>query len=137
MRNNSCNGRKLEGKIKDYFDDQIHLVKENQLKEIFVTKKYTTKVAIPLSDKQKIQTKMRDIAVIWKREDSQADYQPLPNTVSLEDSHKMQFNTPKDLVNFFRYFVNGPYVGRELTPLKTLRIKFISVDLVFAETFGR
>ena len=49
----------------------------------------------------------------------------------------MQFNTPKDLVNFFRYFVNGPYVGRELTPLKTLRIKFISVDLVFAETFGR
>ena len=44
----------------------------------------------------------------------QADYTPLPNTVSLEEIRKGEVNTPEDLVKFFRYLVGGLYVGREL-----------------------
>ena len=40
-------------------------------------------------------------------------------------------------MKFFYYLVEGPYIGRELTTPKTLRIKSISVDLVFAATSGR
>ena len=52
----------------------------------------------------------------------QADYTPLPSTVSLEDICKGEVSTPKDLVNFFRYLVGGPYVGCELTAAKSYRI---------------
>ena len=62
----------------------------------------------------------------------QADYKPLPNTVSLADICKGEVNTPEDLVKFFRYVVAGPYVGREVTAAKTYRIKSISEDVVFA-----
>ena len=40
-------------------------------------------------------------------------------------------------MEFFRYFVEGAYDGRELTTAKTLRIKSISEDTVFAAKSGR
>ena len=49
----------------------------------------------------------------------QADYTPLPSTVSLENIGKGEVNTPEDLVKFFWYLVKGSYVGRELTDAKT------------------
>ena len=62
----------------------------------------------------------------------QADYKPLPNTVSLEDIRKGKVNTLEDLVKLFRDLVGGPFVGRELTAGKTCRIKSISEDVLFA-----
>ena len=55
----------------------------------------------------------------------QADYIPLPSTVSLEDIRKGGINNPEDLVKFFRYLVGGAYVGRELTAPKSYRITSI------------
>ena len=100
-------------------------------------KKYTTKEAIPLSDKQKIQTKIRDVAFFLRKEVLQAHYTSLPKTVSLEDIHKGEANTPQDLMNFFQYLVGGPYVGCELTAAKIYRIKPISDNVVFTATPGR
>ena len=100
-------------------------------------KKYTTEEAIRLSDKQNTQTKIRDVALFLRREVLQADYKPLPNTVSLEDIRKGEVNTPKNLVKFFWYLIRGSYVGRELTAAKTCIIKSISEDVVFAATSGR
>ena len=37
----------------------------------------------------------------------QADYTPLPNTISLEDVLKGEVNTPEDLVNFFGILLEG------------------------------
>ena len=70
----------------------------------------------------------------------QADYTPLPSTVSLEDIHirKDEVNTPEDLVKFPRYLVGGgPYLGRELAAAKSYRITSISEDVVFVATSGR
>ena len=72
-----------------------------------------------------------------RREVLQADYTPLPSTVSLEDNRKGEDNTREDLVKFFRYLVGGPYVVRELTAAKSYRIKSIAEDVVFAATSGR
>ena len=129
----SYNARKLEGKILNYFGDRIQLVMAKTTRgNMICDKKYTTEEAIRLSDKQNIQTKIRDVALFLRREILQADYKPLPNTVSLEDIRKREVNTPKDLVKFLRYLIGGPYVGRELTAAKTYRIKSISEDVVFA-----
>ena len=134
----SYNAKKLEGKILNYFDDRIQLVRAKTIRgNMICDKKYTTEEAIRLSDKQNIQTKIRDVALFLRREILQADYEPLPNTVCLEDIRKGEVNTPKDLVNFFRYLIEGPYVGRELTAAKTYRIKYISEDVVFAAKSGR
>ena len=67
----------------------------------------------------------------------QAHYTSLPKTVSLEDIHKGEANTPQDLMKFFQYLVGGPYVGCELTAAKSYRIKPISDDVVFTATPGR
>ena len=77
------------------------------------------------------------IKIQAKREVLQADYTPLPSTVSLENIGKGEVNTPEDLVKFFRYLVEGPYVGRELTAAKSYRTTSISEDVLFAATSGR
>ena len=122
----------------NYFGDRIQLVRAKTIRgNLICDKKYTTEEAIRLSDKQNIQTKIRDVALFLRREVLQADYTPLPSTVSLEDICKGEVSTPKDLVNFFRYLVGGPYVGCELTAAKSYRITSISKDVVFAPPSGR
>ena len=134
----SYNARKLEEKIMNDFGDRIQLVRAKTIRgNLICDKKYTTEEAIRLSDKQNIQTKIRDVALFLRREVLQADYLPLPSTVSLEDIRKGEVNTPEDLVKFFRYFVGGFYVGHELTAAKGYIIKSISDDVVFAATSGR
>ena len=82
----SYNARKLEGKIMNYFGDRIQLVRAKTIRgNIICDKKYITEEAIRLSDKQNIQTKIRDVALFLRREILQADYKPLPNIVSLEN----------------------------------------------------
>lgn len=66
---------------------------------IICYKKYTTKEAIKLPDKQKIETKVRDAFLV--RELLQADSKPSSNTISLEDICKGEVNTQEDLVIFF------------------------------------
>ena len=129
----SYNARKLEGKIMHYFGDRIQTIRGN----LICDKKYTNEEAIRLRDKQNIQTKIRNVTLFLRREVLQADYTPLPSTVSLEKIGKSEVNTPEDLVKFFRYLVGGPYVGRELTAAKSYRTTFISEDVVFAATSGR
>ena len=134
----SSNVRKLEEKIMNYFGDRIQLVRAKTIRgNLICDKKYTTEEAIRLSDKQNIQTKIRDVALFLRREVLQADYIPLPSTVSLEDIRKGEVNTPEDLVKFFRYLVGGPYVGRELTAPKSYRITSISEVVVFEAISGR
>ena len=129
----SCNARKLEGKKMNYFGDRIQLVRAKTIRgNLICDKKHTTEEAIRLSDKQNIQIKIRDVALFLRREVLQADYLPLPSTVSLEDIRKGEVNTPEDLVKFFRYLVGGPYVGRELTAPKSYRITSIFEVVVFA-----
>ena len=77
------------------------------------------------------------IKIQAKREVLQADYTPLPSTVSLENIGKGEVNTPEDLVKFFWYLVGGPYVDRELTAAKSYRTTSISEDVLFAATSGR
>ena len=70
----SSNVRKLEEKIMNYFGDRIQLVRAKTIRgNLICNKKYTTKEAIQLSDKQNIQTKIRDIALFLRREILQAD----------------------------------------------------------------
>ena len=134
----SYNARKLERKIMNNFGNRIQLVRPKTIRgNLICDKKYTTEEAIRLSDKQNMQTKIRDVALFLRREVLQADYAPLPSTVSLEDIRKGEVDTPEDLVNFFRYLPGGPYVGRELTAAKSYRITSISEDLVFAATSRR
>ena len=60
----SYNARKLEGKIMNYFGDRIQLVRAKTIRgNLICDKKYTTEEAIRLSDKQNIQTKIRDVAL--------------------------------------------------------------------------
>ena len=60
----SYNARKLEGKIMKYFGDRIQLVRAKTIRgNLIYDKKYTTEEAIRLSDKQNIQTKIRDVAL--------------------------------------------------------------------------
>ena len=60
----SYNARKLEGKIMNCFGDRIQLVRAKTIRgNVICDKKYTTKEAIRLSDKQNIQTKIRDVAL--------------------------------------------------------------------------
>ena len=137
----SYNARKLERKLMNNFGDRIQLVRPKTIRgNLICDKKYTTEEAIRLSDKQNIQTKIRDVALFLRREVLQADYTPLPSTVSLEDIHirKGEVNTPEDLVKFPRYLVGGgPYLGRELAAAKSYRITSISEDVVFVATSGR
>ena len=66
----SYNARKLEGKIMNYFSNQIQLVRANTITgNMICDKKYTTEEAIRLSDKQNIQTKIKDVALFLKREE--------------------------------------------------------------------
>ena len=70
----------------NYYGDRIQLVRAKTIRgNIICDKKYITEEAIRLSDKQNIQTKIRDVALFLRREILQADYKPLPNTVSLEN----------------------------------------------------
>ena len=60
----SSNVRKLEEKIMNYFGDRIQLVRAKTIRgNLICDKKYTTEEAIRLSDKQNIQTKIRDVAL--------------------------------------------------------------------------
>ena len=87
----SSNVRKLEGKIMNYFGDRIQLVRAKTIRgNLICDKKYNTEEAIRLSDKQNIQTKIRDVALFLRREVLQADYTPLPSTVSLEDIREVK-----------------------------------------------
>ena len=71
----SYNARKLKGKILNYFGDRIQLVRAKTIRgNMICDKKYTTEEAIRLSDKQNIQTKIRDVALFLRREVLQADY---------------------------------------------------------------
>ena len=48
----------------NYFGDRIQLVRAKTIRgNLIYDKKYTTEEAIPLSDKQNIQTKIRDVAL--------------------------------------------------------------------------
>ena len=98
----SYNARKLEGKIMTCFGDQIQLVRAKTIRgNLICNKKYTTEEAIWLSGKQNIQTKIKDVALFLRRDVLQADYIPLPSTVSLEDILKGEINNPEDSWNFF------------------------------------
>ena len=98
----SYNARKLEGKIMSCFGDQIQLVRAKTIRgNLICNKKYTTEEVIWLSDKQNIQTKIKDVALFLRRDVLQADYIPLPSTVSLEDILKGEINNPEDSWNFF------------------------------------
>ena len=60
----SYNARKLEGKILNYFGDRIQLARAKTIRgNMICDKRYTTEEAIRLSDKQNIQTKVRDVAL--------------------------------------------------------------------------
>ena len=84
------------------FGDQIQLVRAKTIRgNLICNKKYTTEEVIWLSDKQNIQTKIKDVALFLRREVLQADYIPLPSTVSLEDILKGEINNPEDSWNFF------------------------------------
>ena len=87
----SYNARKLERKLMNNFGDRIQLVRPKTIRGTLICdKKYTTEEAIRLSDKQNIQTKIRDVALFLRREVLQADYTPLPSTVSLEDIREVK-----------------------------------------------
>ena len=61
------NARKLEGTIMNYFSDQIQLVRAKTITgNLICDKKYTTEEAIRFSDKQNIQTKIRDVALFLR-----------------------------------------------------------------------
>ena len=64
----SSNVRKLEEKIMNYFGDRIQLVRAKTIRgNLICDKKYTTEEAIRLSDKQNIQTKIRDVTFFKER----------------------------------------------------------------------
>ena len=65
----SYNARRLEGKIMNYFGDRIQLVRAKTIRgNLICEEKYTIEEAIQLSDKQDIQTKIRDVALFSRRE---------------------------------------------------------------------
>ena len=62
------NARKLEGKIVNYFGDRIQLVRVKTIRgNMICDKTYTTEEAIRLSDKQNIQTKIRNVVLFLRR----------------------------------------------------------------------
>ena len=122
----------------NYFGERTQLARVKTIRgNLICDKKYITEEAIRLSDKQNIQTKIRDVALFLRREVLQGDFTPLPNTVSLEDIRKGEVDTAEDLLKFCRYLVGGPYVGRELRAARNYRIKSIFEDVVFAATSGK
>lgn len=78
--------RKCEGKIKDYFGIGFNLRKKIR-EDLIYDKKYTNEEQFDyLINRKSLQDER--CCPSWRREYLQADYEPLSNTISLEDIHK-------------------------------------------------
>ena len=131
----------LEGKLIQHlkYVIVIHKVKTRKGNLLF-SQKITLEEALKKEKSlaSKFQSKLKDVAFTLRNLIKDADHTPLPTSgLKLEHIIAGEVKVPEEVLQFFKYLIQGP-VGRNDDSLsKQRRVESINDDVIFTVTSGR